>query len=180
MSHTPRYIPNAAKALEVILWIVQRRPGIDVYHLVKATFFADKYHLNRYGRPITADSYFAAPWGPLPQVVYNLLKRDPIEMIALESNGELPFRVDAKHRVYGDREANLRRLSVTDVEALEFGVRHVEDRSFEEIYLETHDDPAYVLAAGLHMDYRDFIPDSDEAKADKIEAIEETARYAVF
>lgn len=180
MRHIPRYVPNVSKALEAILWIVSRRPGFDVYHVVKAAFFADKMHLSTYGRPISGDLYSAAPFGPLPQVVYNLLKRDPIEMIALESNGDLPFRVDERHRVYGEREANARRLSETDREALDFGINHVDRRSFEDIYNETHDDPAYVNAEGMQMDYRDFIPDDDELKSEKIEAIEETARFAVF
>jgi len=180
MRHIPRYVPNVSKALEAILWIVSKRPGFDVYHVVKAAFFADKMHLSTYGRPISGDLYSAAPFGPLPQVVYNLLKRDPIEMIALESNGDLPFRVDERHRVYGEREANARRLSETDREALDFGINHVDRRSFEDIYNETHDDPAYVNAEGMQMDYRDFIPDDDELKSEKIEAIEETARFAVF
>ncbi|TWG90354.1 uncharacterized protein DUF4065 [Mesorhizobium sp. J18] len=180
MTYIPRYIPNASKALEVILWIVHRKPGFDIYRIVKTAFFADKMHVASFGRPICGDTYAAAPWGPLPQVIYNLLRHDPIEMIALQSNGELPFRVDERHRVFGEREPNLRRLSESDVEALEFGVRHVEKMSFEEIYQETHADPAYINAGGSQMDYRDFIPDDDQAKAEKVEAIEETAPYAVF
>jgi hypothetical protein len=180
MGHIPRYAPNAAKALEVILWIVHKRPGIDVYHIVKAAFFADKYHVARFGRPIVGDSYAAAPWGPLPQVIYNLLRRDPIEMIALESNGELPFRIDQGHRVYGDRGPNTRRLSESDMEALDVGVQHVDGKSFEALYQETHADPAYLRAEGGQMDYREFIPDEDELKAEKAEAIAETARFAVF
>jgi hypothetical protein len=181
MRQIPRYIPNVSKALEVILWIASRAPGMDVYHVVKASFFADKEHIAKYGRPICGDSYSAAPFGPLPQVIYNLLRHDPIEMIALDTNGELPFTVDKKHRVYADREANERRLSKTDIAALEHGVQRVAGMSFEEIYQETHADPAYINASGgLLMDYRDFIPDDDDDKAAKAEDIEDTACYAVF
>jgi hypothetical protein len=180
MRQVPRYVPNVSKALEVILWIASRKPGMDIYHVVKAAFFADREHVSKYGRPISGDSYMAAPFGPLPQVVYNLLRHDPIEMIALDSNGELPFTVDEKHRVYADRDANERRLSKTDIAALEYGVQHVADKSFDEIYRETHADPAYVNAGGMLMDYRDFIPDDDDDRAAKIEDIEDTACYAVF
>jgi uncharacterized phage-associated protein len=180
MAYIPRYATNVSKALEVILWIAGRRPGIDVYHLVKASFFADKFHVTHYGRPIVGDSYSAAPWGPLPQVVYNLIRRDPIEMIAIDSNGDVPFRVDNRHRVYADRDANVRLLSVTDVEALTEGLAHVQDKSFDELYNETHADKAYINAGGNLMDYRDFIPDDDEHRDEKAEAIEETAPFAVF
>lgn len=180
MARIPRYVPNVSKALEVILWIASSKPGFDIYHVVKASFFADKFHVAHYGRPICGDSYAAAPWGPLPQVIYNLLRHDPIEMIALDSNGELPFRIDEKHRVFAERDANERRLSKTDVQALTHGVDHVAQLSFEEIYQETHADPAYLNARGMLMDYRDFIPDEDEEKAEKAADIEETAGYAVF
>jgi hypothetical protein len=179
MTHIPRYIPNVSKALEVVLWIASRSPGMDIYHVVKASFFADKYHVSKFGRPICGDSYAAAPWGPLPQVIYNLLRHDPIEMIALESNGDLPFRIE-KHRVYAEREANQRRLSQSDIEALEHGVSHVRDMSFDELYRETHADPAYLNADGAQMDYRDFIPADDEDGAEKAAIIGETARFAVF
>ncbi|RUM21509.1 DUF4065 domain-containing protein [Rhizobium phaseoli] len=180
MAPTPRYIPNASKAMEVILWIANASPGFDVYQLVKSAFFADKYHLSHYGRPISGDTYQAAPFGPLATVVYNLLRRDPIEMIALKSNGDLPFEVDQRHKVRAAREANGRMLSGTDVEALQFGVDHVKNRTFDDIYRETHDDPAYINAGGGPMDYRDFLDESDPDKVEKTSLIEETARYAIF
>jgi hypothetical protein len=40
-----KYIPSVTKALEVILWLANRQPGIDIYHLVKSTFYGDKYHV---------------------------------------------------------------------------------------------------------------------------------------
>ena len=86
----PRYVPSAETALEVILWFAHSWPGIDVYHLAKAAFYADKHHVSNYGRPIVGDQYEAAPYGPLPQVIYGLIKHDPIELLALGSNGPLP------------------------------------------------------------------------------------------
>lgn len=180
MQTKPNYMPNTAKALEVILWIVQRRPGFDIYHIVKAAYFADKFHVSSYGRPICGETYSAGPYGPLPQVIYGLLKKDPIELLALDGNGELPFSVGARFGVTGSRDPNLSRLSKTDVEALGVGVEHVQDRTFDAIYNETHDDPAYVNADGSRMDYRDFIPNSDPLKPKKAEALAETAAFAVF
>lgn len=180
MSRLPRYTPNAAKALEAILWITSKCPGFDVYHVVKSAFFADKKHIVEYGRPIVGDNYDAAPFGPLPQVVYGLLRGDPIEVLALESNGYIPFRVDDKHVVSPERGPNLRLLSRSDIDALEYAVSHVDGRSFGDIFDETHSDPAYSRAVGRMMDYRDFIPDDDPDHDDKVADIEETAALAVI
>ncbi|MCW5695512.1 MAG: SocA family protein [Bauldia sp.] len=176
----PRYAPSAAKALEVLLWLANEEPGIDVYHAVKSLFFADKRHVAEYGRPIVGDDYIADAWGPLPQVLYRLIRRDPLEMLALATNGPLPFTIDDAHRIYASREANSRLLSPSDVEALRYGHAHVRGRSFDDIFNETHADPAYLNADGGRMDYRDFIPEDDPHREEKAADLSEVAPFAVL
>ena len=175
-----RYIPSVSKALEVILWLADRRKGIDIYHLVKATFFADKYHIARYGRPIIGDIYRAAWFGALPQVVYGLLRHEPIEILALGINGPLPFKVDERYRVYPDRGPNVGRLSASDIEALAHGIAEVEGMSFDDLFEKTHRDPAYLNAVAGLMDYRHFIPLDDPQRKEKIQYLEEVAGSAVL
>ena len=175
-----KHIPSVTKALEVILWLADRQPGIDIYHLVKSTFYGDKYHVARFGRPIIGDLYRAAWFGPLPQVVYGLLRHEPMEILALGNSGPLPFRVDDAFRVYGERGPNLDRLSPSDVEALEHGVKEVAGKSFDELLELTHRDAAYQRAASGIIDYRDLIPDDDPQKREKVEYLEEVASIAVL
>jgi hypothetical protein len=175
-----QYIPSVAKALEVILWLASERSGIDFYHLVKASFFGDKYHITKFGRPLAGDIYKAAWFGPLPQVIYGLLRHEPMEMLALGNGGPLPFRVDSAHCVYPERGPNLDKLSESDIEALTHGLSEVDGKSFDDLLKETHRDPAYRNARSGVMDYRDFIPDGDKAKREKIAYLEEVANDAVF
>jgi uncharacterized phage-associated protein len=176
-----RYIPSVAKALEIILWLAARKQGIDIYHIVKSAFYADKFHITKYGRPLVGDVYRAAWFGPLPQVVYGLLRYEPMEILALDTNGVLPFKVEkGSFRVYPDRGPNIRRLSESDVEALEHGLAEVGDASFEELFGKTHSDPAYQNAIAGMMDYRDFIPPDDPQRKKKIDYLEEVAPFAVL
>jgi Antitoxin SocA-like, Panacea domain len=175
-----RYIPSVAKALEVILWIAERRRGIDLIHLVKSAFYADKYHVARYGRPITGDIYRAAWFGPLPQVIYGLLRHEPMEMLALGINGPLPFKIDGAYRIDPERSPNMSKLSESDIEALEIGLKEVDGTSFDELVAKTHGDPAYQNAVAGAMDYRDFIPQDDPKRKEKISYLEEVAPFAVF
>lgn len=180
MDEAPRYLPSAAKALEALLWLANAQRGIDIYRAVKAAFFADKHHIQQYGRPIVGDDYKADTYGPLPQVMYGLARHDPIEMLAAGYNGPIPVSIGQGHRLEADREPNMRLLSESDVEALRVGLEHVRGKSFNDLYLETHADPAYRRANGGRMDYRDFIPDDDPAAEKKREHIGESAEYAVF
>jgi len=177
---TVRYIPSVGKALEVILWLSNERKGIDIYHLVKAAFFSDKFHLVRFGRPIIGDIYRAAWWGPLPQVVYGLLRHEPIEILALGLNGPLPFRVDESFCVFPERSPNLDKLSASDIDALTHGLKEVDGASFNDLFEKTHRDPAYLNARDGIIDYRDLIPKDDPDRQKKIEYLEEVAGVAVL
>ena len=60
----------------VLLYILSRMPknSRDVYHIVKTAFFAQKNHLVKYGIPMFNDSIVALQFGPVPSLVYNILK----------------------------------------------------------------------------------------------------------
>jgi uncharacterized phage-associated protein len=179
---TSRYIPNTRKAAEVVLWLCKAKGLIDIYHVVKCTFYADKYHVTRYGRPISGDTYEAAEYGPLGRVVYGLLRRDPFEVMALDNNGNVPFSVDEKRGwiVVADREPNLRLLSDSDVEALTYALREYGDKSFDELVALSHAEPAYIRAVGATMRYADFIDGSDELSIARRQDLEEVAPNVVF
>jgi uncharacterized phage-associated protein len=175
-----RYAVRTGKVLEAIVWLAAASPEIDIYHLVKAAFYADKYHLNRYGRPLAGDDYQADIYGPLGQCVYRLLKGDPIEMLALGGNGILPFKVGDQWRVTADREANTRILSVSDVEALRHGLDVVQPCTFDELVDMTHEEKAYIAANGGRMRYEDLLDEDDPQRDQKAEDLAGTARFAVL
>jgi uncharacterized phage-associated protein len=177
-----RYAVHTAKAVETIVWLANAKPGIDVYHVVKCAFFADKDHLNRFGRPIAGDDYDADTYGPLGRSIYRLLRQDPIEMIALGGNGALPFRVfdDERWVVRADREANLRILSRSDVDALRRALDEIGDLSFDELVDRTHAEPAYVAANGGRMRYEDLLDPADSRRDEKAADLADAARHAVF
>ena len=175
-----RYAVRTEKVLETIVWLANAKPGIDIYHVVKCAFFADRYHLNKYGRPISGDNYIADTYGPLGNSIYKILNCDPIEMLALNGNGRLPIRVGDRWTVTAERSANSQILSKSDVEALQWAVEEVADLSFNELVAKTHADPAYIAAEGGRMKYEDFLDVDDPKRKEKAADLEATARYAVL
>ena len=66
---------NTRKAVEALVWIIQRgKGGMDLYTAMKIVFAADKYHLNTYGCPIAGDRYVAMNYGTVPYWTYNAAK----------------------------------------------------------------------------------------------------------
>lgn len=54
------------KAAQTLNYFAIKNGGeIDKLHALKLVFFADRYHLRKYGRPITNDQYWAMRFGPV-------------------------------------------------------------------------------------------------------------------
>jgi uncharacterized phage-associated protein len=101
---------NRAKAIEVILYLAQNVTESDIYGICKLVYLADKTSLEKYGRFIFGESYFAMEGGAAPSNVYDLLKEAsyaPLDGI----------RVDGG-QVIALREAKLDNLSKSDIECL--------------------------------------------------------------
>ena len=61
------------KATQAINYLAKKEGGeIDKLKLIKLIYFADRYHLRRYGRPMVNDAYFAMPLGPVGSSVKDI------------------------------------------------------------------------------------------------------------
>lgn len=147
--------PDLNKIVEAILLVLKaaadRGVAATQYQIVKAIFLADRHHLNEYGRPITFDNYKAMKHGPVPDLVYNLLRGDRYVLSTLDF--ELPWEAKA---VPGSRAKTFRAthapnedaLSPSEVEALTDAFTVVATLGFEQTRRLTHEDPAYIAAWG--------------------------------
>jgi uncharacterized phage-associated protein len=124
----------------------QKIPELTKYKLCKLLFLADKYHLVKYGRPITGDKYCALPFGPVPSHTLNILNaaisgeghgilgehaRKLMDVIELDREYEHP-----RFRLKGvlDRD----HLSDSDLISLDEVVREYGDLGFERLKAITH------------------------------------------
>ena len=178
-----QYRGNPKKALEVVLWLANREPGIDVHRLLKLLFFADKWHLNGYGRPIVGDIYRALQWGPAAMTTYDILQCKPQLSGILElQNGDYPFVIEPgpkKKHVKPLRQANTRKLSESDRAALSWAYEKYGHLDFNTLSRLSHDHPAWQKgseAPGTQMNYLDFL-EGDNLNAERIEELEELAQH---
>jgi uncharacterized phage-associated protein len=99
------------KAIETILYLANRVADSDIYGICKLLYLVDKTSLEKYGRFIFGETYYAMKEGSTPSNVYDLLKeasQTPTDELRVDGN-----------QVIALRDANLDYLSESDVECLD-------------------------------------------------------------
>jgi uncharacterized phage-associated protein len=172
------------KAVEALAFIAAVRPGLTPLYISKVLFYAEKWHLNRYGRPIIADTYIAMPKGPVPSSVKNFIDHNWEWLDKPKSFDEAVSidRSDGLARLRpGTREPDLSLLSQTDMDCLQEAIEFCADLSPDELSQRTHAEQAWLLAgANAPMDYELFIDEDNPHKAEIVAMAQETAAYGVL
>jgi uncharacterized phage-associated protein len=147
------------------------RPELNKLKALKLLFFADRYHIRKYGRSVTNSAYFAMAKGPVASEAKHV--------------AEDAKRLDPRSRSYARRfvrqkgdtfdyasvaEVDRAVLSKTDIEALNFAWGVFGHYSKFQLCQITHHYPewkrhARTLQRGTHrrvpMDYADFFEEPD-------------------
>lgn len=150
--------PNLPKIAELLLYLAHQKPGSDKYQAVKFFYLADREHLNLHGRPITSESYFALPYGPVASTAKDLLEEKPRIMKALGLQ-RLPFETELVQRLGPDqspliiirkplREVDLDLFSRSDLRVFDEVLKRYGEYDFAELYRLTHTHLAYRSAWG--------------------------------
>ncbi len=174
-----KYRTNPRKLLETLVWVASKRPGRGFHFILKCLFYADKLHLQSYGRPITGDVYVKMPHGPVASLAYDMLKgndfldeemtREVQAALAVTREGTVP-------RVTARRSFDQDVFSGTDLECLERGLTLCDGKAFSGLSDQTHEERAWVEAEmNQEMDFALFIDEDVPNREDLLEYIRETA-----
>ena len=177
---TIKFQANPQKIIESITWIARRLPGSDRYTILKTLFYADKFHLQKYGRPVTGDTYIKMPAGPVASLAYDLIKRDdflPLELLVAADSAFGTAETGKKYPpVEARRDPDMEWFSGTDIECLEEAAAYCSGKSFDMLKEATHQEAAW-MAANMHgeMDFALFIEEDHPDREELIEYITKTA-----
>ena len=140
---------DSEKTLETLVYIALRCN--NMYNLLKVLYFADKLHLEKYGRQISGDSYVAMSHGPVPSGMYAMIKfvRDD-GFMASKLPLQESFAVKG-YMVIPLRAPDTTLLSESDLECLDEAIEKYGKLSFSKLKALSHD------AAYKSADENDFI-----------------------
>lgn len=128
-------------AREVIVYLAKRLQDPSFHRIAKLLYFADKLHLQRYGRLILGDRYVAMKYGPVPSFVYDMLKAARSASSAGTRESQPAFTVHSDGRtVLPLRSADLDWISDSERECLDEVIRRYGSRSFQALTDLSHDE----------------------------------------
>lgn len=173
------------KILELLLYLAHSKPRADLYQAVKFFYLADREHLNRHGRPITNEEYYALPYGPVASKAMDFLRGN--QWVFKEAGiSELPFETHYEKKngydvlVIGEpkRDYDPNMFSKSDLKIFDEIVAEFGDFTFDELFELTHSHFAYDRAWSsrkhgtkrAEMRYEEMIED-DERRAQIVEDI---------
>jgi len=136
---------DAEKALEVVVYVSHRTN--DLFHIVKTIYFADKMHLENFGRLITGDYYVAMEDGPVPSGAYDIIKFVRGDEYTYDENiinirPEKSISVDG-NKVIPLREPNPELLSESDIDCLDKAIFAYAEMDGKKLWSIVHREKSY-------------------------------------
>jgi uncharacterized phage-associated protein len=176
---------NESKALAALAYVATVHPGLTPFYVSKVFYLAEKWHVNRYGRPIIADTYIAMTEGPVPSTIKNYIDAnwhwvsEPEGLGAaftIRRGNGLPKLMPGTTERHGWGH-----LSDTDKECLEEAIAFCDGKSTDELSDFTHLHKAWMNAdTNQPMDYADFVDDDNPHKNEILQMVRESAVYGVL
>ena len=160
---------NYRKTTQALGYLAEKSGGnINIMKALKLIFFADRYHLRKYGRLITNDTYFAMDNGPVASGTKDLAEESSFtsrEAQNYASNYIEPF---GKYDFVSKKPIDKAEFSSSDSEALAYAwdrFGHLDEWGIVDL---THKYPEWYryelslkLLDRVQMDLNDFLDDPD-------------------
>lgn len=179
-----KFRPNPTKIVEALVFLAGLQPRIDVFHVCKVLYFADRDHFRMYGRPILGDQYCALDDGPVPSLALNIAKRKK-EFVppAVLEHAERKLAVDetdAFVRLIAREPFDNALFSRTDIECLTSALKRFGEMKFMDLWKLGHRETAwrgYFKGKGTStpIPFEALLPVGMKDREKAIEQIRETA-----
>lgn len=144
----------AEKGFNVLLYVaVPLQEPRNLYKILKAIYYADKLHLEKYGRQIFPQRYQKLEYGNVPADSYDVVThcRGDKSQPRMPDNVKRRLKVEKRDTVKPLDQPNLDYLSKSEIECLQIAIEKIRPMDFNAVmrFLH-HDDPAYNNDVKLH------------------------------
>lgn len=133
---------NRTAAIEAVLFLAGKSRDASLHRVFKLLYFAEKHHLENYGRMITGDSYKAMDYGPVPSSTYDLTKMARGDHWKGSQDDDVidALEIVNDRQIIPKRQPDQLQLSESDLEALNWALREYDHMSVGQLIDLSHDD----------------------------------------
>lgn len=182
-----RFRFNLEKFIASVTFFAKETKDLDKLKIAKLLYFADKYHLLRYGTPIIGDTYYHLDYGPVPSkaldIINEILEEKIFSFTPVDCSNKKYFEeylnikkkgLVNKYSIFEvKKEPNLDCLSDSEQEALRQTVKKYGCLSSSDLIRETHKDASWnKTQKNDDIDYRLFFVDEPEARPEALDYLE--------
>ncbi|MGA2670644.1 MAG: Panacea domain-containing protein [Dehalococcoidia bacterium] len=112
---------NYKKATQALDYVAEKSGGtINRLKALKLIYFADKYHLRKYGRLITNDTYFAMDNGPVASGAKDLAEESDFSGREAQNYASKYIESSTKYDFVSKKPTDKAEMSPSDLEALDY------------------------------------------------------------
>lgn len=161
------------KIIEIVLYILEKTGGADIYHVLKTIYFAERMHLAQWGTRMTADTFRAFDFGPVPDALYSASKnnvRHDADLAKMFADAVENGSHDAHNVLLAKRSTNTDYLSKADMECLDASIKENSNLTFKELLDKSHDSAwrkADISRNSFGSDVMDTVSIAEAAGADQ-------------
>lgn len=175
---------NEKKAAEALAYVATKWDNITQFYAAKVLFFAEKQHINKYARPIVADTFIAMKDGPVPTKVYDLFKGNFLgikerqffdDAVTFKKTGWTLWSMKAK------RQPDLSLLSETDINCLDAAIEFCRGKEKNELSEISHKDPSWKeTKRNRSMDYSLMVDNDNPHRSEILEELNDFSKYGIL
>jgi uncharacterized phage-associated protein len=157
------------KATQALNFLARQAGGsIHKLKALKLVYFADRYHLRRYGRPVIGDEYLAMQYGPVPSNTKDIAEMGDFLGQEERDYARAFIRPMTRYTFCSEREVEEKVFSQSDREALAWAWAQFGKIGRFDLAELTHRYPEWKrhepalkakLVSRAPMNYRDFLED---------------------
>ena len=172
------------KATQALNYFASQSAGeMNKLKALKLIYFADRYHLRTYGRPITNDRYLAMNYGPVASSCKDLAEMSDF-LCSEESGYAKQFLSPSGHDYKSTGEVDTAEFSETDLEALKYAWQQYGNVSEFDLAEKTHQFPEWKqheerlkspAESRIPMRYKDFLENPPQG-VDSLESLSTEAQ----
>jgi len=177
------------KSTQAINYFASKQNGvIDKLKTLKLIYFADRYHLRKYGRLITNDNYYAMPLGPVASSTKDIIEMSDF-LSEIEKDYAIRFiePISNTNYIRSVKDVDKDELSDSEIEALDYISEKYQKLNSIELSEITHKYPdwekkknSFTLGqvSRVEMDLVDFFEDPTDPNIDKLYQLSEEEKLA--